>query len=937
MTVNNNKIIYKIEVEGIESHSKRLPVDITAGFIVGEIVTGSESGASAVVAEVANIGDPYIKIKTKIGFYFTEEALSGSVSGAATKIADTETTSELYNNEDYGIEDGLWAIYSDQAILTGMDKAVQSINISEGGNLGTGYKFGFSVQNIDSLAELINVDGVYFRQRKCTLFVGFVDGFTTIWSSEWVGAIKTIKVSGELEVKFNCGDLTNGNIEKIGSEELPICLNRNYSCKLILDDEITTNYINKVVGADQIIDGLLTDIQIDASTLDIIGYDTGDYSTGVLDNFGDGFLEISMGGGAGESFTILKTEIKQVIPAVASVYTLWLDGDLTNLVPFATGVDGPSTARIVARKNKYNLSQKEVKEVHQNLTSNISKPLTVRDGDNIEKFLSSPIDYNGVVEDGNQKVELLKIDNEDNVKSFALQAFPEDLEFEAVQKAITPGNPSGQYTFNISISGENKTLMNDFIDNNGGTYFNLGQVWLNGSLSAPTTVSIDGGELSNTIALRGTYKSTIAPNTVIHMMEVTPIVPAFSNVGTAVVVDYDQALRSAIEFFEIEDFGNTDVLEKLEIVVRVTFEVGDGSLLSEYNTIDNYNAGITDSATRKLDDISIGCNGENVALKSVDIDTVGNTIIYLLEEYYKIPTANIDLPSFTQADLDFSLFVNDPVRNPAHQIAEQTNARQLLIDLLYSHNLGLFINRDGKYQLSNWLPKSIVFSDTTPDIVYSETEFNSLSNIVRDEVNHVITDYELKFNYSEAEDKYLNTIRIKNTNEDVFNFVRDTEGVDEADEGLAFSAWLLGKAGDNRINKQSQTVKSNKWIKTFFSDGQGTSEAVAFIRNILAHKNRPHEVARVINPYNTTNLSKELLTLIAVSDQKITADVERNGWITERVLDTKTHQLEHKVLLDINKFDVFLERVNVWRDGSFPSNIKQDGSNPTNIKINGNG
>jgi len=289
-----------------------------------------------------------------------------------------------------------------------------------------------------------------------------------------------------------------------------------------------------------------------------------------------------------------------------------------------------------------------------------------------------------------------------------------------------------------------------------------------------------------------------------------------------------------------------------------------------------------------VDSPSIGCNGENVStITGIErgFENVPSTIDYLLTDHYDKTAADIDGPSFGQAQTDFSLFVNDPLRNAAHQITAQTDGNQLLKDILYAHHLGMFINRAGKYQLENWLPKSLVFSFTDPEEYYTESECLSIKPIRRDNLNSVVSDYQLEMDLSEASGDYNRTLRVKNTNEDTFNFERDVEGVDESDTALAFSAWQLGKAGHNRINKLSQTKSQSKWHKLAFSDGTGTSEGIAFIRNQLGHVNREHEYITIIVPYNPTNLDKELLSFISIEDVIITDGNARKGWIVERKLN----------------------------------------------------
>ena len=74
MTVTNNAVRAKIEVDGIKSYQQRIPAVITTVFLVDEIVSGINSTAFAKVAIQANPGDTYIVIKQRTRFFdFTED------------------------------------------------------------------------------------------------------------------------------------------------------------------------------------------------------------------------------------------------------------------------------------------------------------------------------------------------------------------------------------------------------------------------------------------------------------------------------------------------------------------------------------------------------------------------------------------------------------------------------------------------------------------------------------------------------------------------------------------------------------------------------------------------------------------------------------------------------------------------------------------------
>ena len=478
------------------------------------------------------------------------------------------------------------------------------------------------------------------------------------------------------------------------------------------------------------------------------------------------------------------------------------------------------------------------------------------------------------------------------------------------------------------------------MSNNDDVYLNLGKITLVGANVSAFTVLVQ----STDIIMVGNYQDAIIPGGSTVLMDYTDggsVAPENSvyditQSGSDIILDYRAGTDRKFSNFLINNIGKTGVLSSatLSITIGFTFTPFENKNVPSSFIFEDF--GFKSANSFSIDKRSIGCDGENV-LASNGFENVPDTIQYLLEEEYEKVTADIDTASFTQAQTDFALYVDDPPRNAAHQIVSQESGNELLKDILFNHNLGMYIGRNGQYRLVNWLPKSVVFGSTPTSIDYTATEFETISKITRDNLNDVISDYELNFNLNESTGEFDSTIRITGTNNSTFDFVRDTEGVDSGDIGLAFSAWALLQSGFNRVTKLTQNKKESNWIKLFNSNNTGTSEAIAFIRNIAAHVNRQHEYVTIVVPYNATNLSQELLSFISVEDLKITDGQQRKGWIVERKLNIKSDKVELRILLDINPFDPFLFRVNKWSDGNFVSNTKTSGAFTTNVKTNGTG
>ena len=946
MTVQNKNLRYRIVIEDIVSNTQQIPVSsITGAFVVNEVVTGDDSGAQAVVREAAGLSDTAIVIKTKTGNFRNNEGLTGSVSGIAVKDDTIEVTDTPYTNSSVNITDGTWTLENDDDQLVSVKNPVQKINISKGGNLGSGYTFGFSVLNF-GLAQAITEDGVYFKNRRCTFYLGDTTVISTTWTKEWTGLIDSVKAVSEGTVEFRCTDLTKDVIENLGSEEVPIALNRNYNCKLVLPENNKSEnvLVSRTVNGTDYIDNFVNKIDIGKKIINVIVYNSGDWSSF---NVNKHVLFVSLGKGSGVYYKVTKIVLIKSYTN-NSVWDFYVTDDVSALQGRGSGTSTPyvdtSLVRAIEYSDEYILSESAVNKVHENISSSIEKPLRIINED-YDFFLSAPNDYDeSINSDGNQAITIKNLDENGNIKTGSLTRF------------ATPGfNPTtvhslyagasfigtfivGSFTFTES-DFENLTHL---FKSEQEVKLDLGQLTLKNTITGAGSVVISEGST----VVQALYKDQILANGRTDLHRRGQAINAVSTIdGNDLVVDFSAIFEENSDDYILSNYSDREAIKNLSISVNMFVQHSGGFAEPTEYIVEN--SGFRIYGDLPTDDIAIGCNGENVQSGN-EFENVPDTITYLLSKLGK-GLSDIDTQSFTDAQSDFAKYVNDPERNAAHQIIEQNDSLQLLKDILYSHMLGMYVNRSGEYRMVNWLPKSIVFSDTPAEVIYTENEFEFIGRIERDDLNSVISDCEFDFNLSESQGDFLNKLRIKNTNEDSFDFQRDSEGIDTTMYGLAESAWKMYKAGHSRLRKLSQTKISSKWIKAFYSKELvqrvqgipfpyvGTGEALSFVRNLGAHLNRQHEYVKIRVPINEQNSGNELLSFISVNDQKITDGRDRKGWIVDRKIDLSENKLEYKLLLDIDPYDPFLYKVNVWRDGDFTDNVKTDGNFPSNKKINGDG
>lgn len=933
MTTFNNEIIYKITVTGVNSYVNKLPVSsITTNFVAGEIIQGTSSTATAVVDRDTMLSDAFIYVRTISGVFITQEDLTGTVAGVAVKDGSLVTEAENYDAAEFDIVDGTWTIDTTGDLLTDINNAQQQINISEGGNFASGYTFGFEVTNFDFVKQILD-NGVFFKYLDMKLEIDLGSGFT----QEWTGIVDTFR-SQEAVMTFSCIDAGKKQLEKVGSDVVPITFNKNYNCKLPLDEENSEKYrfnrINKTSGIRgatpvDVFAGFLNQFDEGTDSLNFLIDDSkSDFFANFESNFNDGYIQVLTGLGAGLVFKIYNvTRVVQTINL--HKYTFYVNEQVSGLKGTIGGAfEDVSVCSITSFDNIYNLSKQPVFILHDQPNSNIQSSFTITQ-DEVKHFLSTPENYieTSSAEVGTQ-VKVTSLSSSGDITIFSSVSIP-FTNLDVTTLGFAGDNDSGNIEFKAQfVDLRNLDILSEKLDD---LYIDVGKITFKDLIvSAPIdSLFID-------LWFEGFYRDLKhgpddRVNVVKNPLEKDQGHYSISQVGNDFVIEFNTT--RFLNLFKINNYS--DGAELSSIQLSMTISVSGGVLDNGWDTDTEFEGlNILYGGDFSLDELSVGCSGENVT--SGEFDNPPNTIQYLIEEYIS-PTATFNAASFTQANDDYDLFVSDINRNLAHQIVEENDSNAILKELLYYSHLGLFIGRDGSYYLNNWLPKSIVFSSTGTIAEFDETTFIDIGKISRDNLNNITSDFELKFNYSEFQGEFLDSMRIKNTDGTTFDFADGAEGVENTDEAVAEQAWNLLSSGFKRIRKQSQTNKESKWIKTVFNNNFGKSEAISFIRNQAAHSSREHEYVPVTVPYNTANLALELLSFIQVKDDKITDGDPRKGWIVKRVLDTKKHRIIFTVLLDINPFDPFIRRLNIWQDTSTSIIEYQDDETSLEFVQNGTG
>lgn len=931
---SNIDIKAKVEIDGIKSYQQILPVNITSTFQIGETVVGGNSGATAEVLNLVTVGTSKEMIITqRDGEFDFNEPIGGSISGLGETIAARISGDQNYNNVALGIEDGLWVIESTSSLGVIFSDAIKKINISEGGNYGTGYSFGFTLKNFELVKDIVE-DGVFLQNLPVRYYLDFNDGGG--YEQVWGGVLDTFPVAGSVTAEFSCVDSMKLRSNKIGSRNVPICLNRNYNCKVPIVNKIVTeinfksttkyatmeykNYNQRLTtGNSSVIEPVVAE-----RNTGIFFLDTNSPWIDALKNNKGVSLEVVSGGGIGR-YNILDYDFGLSEVGRCSIT---FDKSLDDIVDFQDRLSGElSVFKMVIYEKKCNISQNDCLEVH-NTDGSFRKGLKAIDN-GLEFDLHNPLNYTNT----QKTLTVTGLNEKDEINSF---------------NSIT-------YTPNVFTSIINPIygLLEDFLDVNatiGISYSNI------------VSITKNLGEESYCIPLKIRLNDCITGT--LEQSGISVVSNSFKMIGfyNPIHVEDEQFIESAIIeenetlfSYEFDQSGNdlivTPVFTGRELLVK---NFTEDDLFSSVNFIlalrirrlsgSGFQIERGTFAFDGLDfrtyeeinvkNLSIGTNGENVQTGN-EYEGYPETLKYIDTELNGVDPLDINDASYTQAEEDYALFQSVFDRNPAHQINEQRDFNDILRNMLYFSHLGLFPDRFDKRTLSNWLPKSTIFSDQQPGKAYNK--FISIGDIRRSRNVKIISDFELRFNYNEATGEYLNVIRIKNTDRSTFDFHECTEGLPPQLENEAFQAWDQCASGEKRIKKQSKTVVESEWIKALFPDGIGVGEAITFIRNQAAHSNHEKEEIQIVIPLSKADSIKDLLEFDSVTHPTKTDGDERFGWLNYHSISFANGTITLNYHLDINKKDPFIRRIGIIQDKDQISDIIVDNDLETNIIQDGAG
>ena len=977
MTTQNTKIKYKVVVEGVTAYTQQFNIlGLSIELFPGDVIEGQMSGATGIVLEYVptGVGLRTVKLERATGVWYDKEDILVLSSSVGEKDSPVITNKANYNNTNFGIVDGTWTFDSDGGLVNELRTAKQKINVAKGGALASGYSFGFKIKN-EEFIKTIHSEGVFFNNLVTKLMVEV----NSIYTTEWTGIIETFKFSDETTVDVQCTDLTKSLTENIGSDLVPITLNRNYNCKLVLDGEKGDNFdyvtqfdsqkVCYILGKFENKEGSSIHINQSAEITQLI--DDGEF---INVN-----VEAVMGKGKGNEYNVVRALNGLWIEGVKyadEFHTIWLDNeDISDLQVFDDSLyaSNRETTLILMKQFDflYNLSQNPVRSVNVNPINPKEIPVHLVADDNVNKYIS-PTAYEII---DNKQIIVSNILDEQNMN------FKTTL--DKLDPYITGQNSTATYysaymDFEIRLPTASVRKIVDLQNTVDETFFRIKSIKISNAIVSINDPDNNPLEFSTSAMVDNIkndqqYYKEIAGKQILSRTEYNTDANPWKIIysGDRETIETTVTFGSEPNSFDFEI--TTPNWESFKTVFSVD-ELVDNQLavttmlhnmILEFNALPSkigpingknptrWNEDVFNDSSRAnwefefvyegnnsetVDSITVGCYGENVQ-EGNEFETVGDTVDYLLQTYMGIPPESINTSAFNEADDDLALFPGTTSNNLAHQIVEQSDSNKILKDICFASHMGLYVNRSGLYSLNTWLPKSTVYTDTTSPYIFTEENFESISKITRDNYNNIASDISVETNYKEYAQEFGKTIRVKNTEpENPFNGVDDTEGLEEIDYGIATEAHNLLALGWKRARKTNQLQLENKWLKSSNTDGTGNGDTINWIRNIAGHVNREHEYLTLTVPMNRANLDLELLTFIIVKDQFVTDGDYRKGWIVERTVDTKNHVVIWKILLDINPKDPFFYAIGTLQDVFYPDEgVIIDDQSSTDILQDGNG
>jgi hypothetical protein len=820
--------------------------------------------------------------------------------------------SDLYSNVDLGIVDGDWSIKSHSNLLVKAGNSTATINISKGGNVASGYRFSFTLKN-DDLAKLIFENALFFNGRKVQVVIS-VDG---IDYNTWTGVIDTVKGESETGVLFECKDGILSNSVKMGSENVPIAFNRNLNCKLVAED-FNRDFLTLFRGNEYT---YVDSVTVEANKITI------PTDKGILDEYLSAQslrIEVFLGGGSGKSYNILGFSKRESI--TVDYYTLYLDGEVDQIIKREAGVKEASLVRIMDFKTNLRVSNFPLYEIFD-INSNAKKQLTAyADNDfsvnitNYDPYLSGA----GVTLRGASSEDEVKLNDSfilDKSTIYAIQksvfsnknnlSLPRlvrlklrlDLnKFDSIRifKYIESGIDINIVAKNILFSVTNFGAPVNFLN-------------FNKYSSELLTIPDFFKGMNNFVYSHSSFETT-SDNYFFG-----------STSGNEVTLNIQSFFQGMPVEDDVKEMGE-GLTTSIDFFIEVNISIN-----TPQDTIEIIDYDITEPKVKlkgdfKYERLSVGCIGENVT-NPEDISPT-QTIEYIQSVYAGIDSADIDLTSYDNAFEEYYFYPNNfGAKNPAKQVIEQEGIIDNLKQLCFDYCLALFPSRAGLYTCRNWMWESVIYDNpVSPKKIFTNLNILSISDIVTDDINNIYTDFQIKYDFNESLGEYQGLLRIKGAENATFDIVRDSEGVSPQNEKIASDIHELAHAGYNRLNGNNQLILESKWFKSVynpdFTDINNEAEALSFLAMLAPHVNRQHQYLTIKVPITAENLSIDLMDLVVVKDKIRTHNMERRAWVVWHNVDYENMTISFKLFLDISINDPYIVYIDILQDtAEYPDEI----------------
>jgi hypothetical protein len=439
---------------------------------------------------------------------------------------------------------------------------------------------------------------------------------------------------------------------------------------------------------------------------------------------------------------------------------------------------------------------------------------------------------------------------------------------------------------------------------------------------------ISGGLRSFSVTLYGLtelYSDTIAKFRVPIAEYSGAFSGSFERVGNDFVFnigDFSTAFTDAMKIEE--NLKSYDIINRCQIEIKIGFLVqGTSSSQITNSGVIAEDLKIKFRGEYKIERLQIGCVGQNMffygAYPTYGTSNPMQTLEYLQTRYMSTLIGNIDTASYDQALFEYQYFPNNFfIKNPAHQITEQLKTIDVVKDILFYYNIAMFISKDGKYKIRNWMWESIVYdNNVTPKAIFNNTNMIAVSDIQIDTMTPIYTDIEVFWDYNESSEEYQRSSRVKGAENSTFDFKRDTGGMALQNSAIAESIHEQLKAAYNRLGKNNPLKLECKWIKSPFAwdtANGGEGEVLAFMSAMSTHINRSHRYCTITIPFSENNLDIDLMDLIVFRDKILTHNMEFRGWVTKREVDYINMRIYLKLFLDMSVNDPFIVYVDVIQD-----------------------